>query len=91
MKEQHHPGRKEEGQECSSEDGEEKENFVEEEEADGTEGVPVPVGEFQGIGGPTLAQSDQLVSHQSEPSLLAIMKQMTQIIANIQEDSSSES
>ncbi|MBW0472102.1 hypothetical protein O181_011817 [Austropuccinia psidii MF-1] len=44
-----------------------------------------------GTGGPTLAQSDQPVSHQYEPSLLAIIQQMTQIIANIQEASSSES
>ncbi|MBW0586071.1 hypothetical protein O181_125786, partial [Austropuccinia psidii MF-1] len=36
------------------------------------------------------AQSDQPVSHQSEPSLLAIMQQMTQIMANHQEASSSE-
>ncbi|MBW0527115.1 hypothetical protein O181_066830 [Austropuccinia psidii MF-1] len=68
------------------EDGEE-----EEEESDGTEGVPAPVGASQGTGGPTLDQSDQPVSHQSEPSLLAIMQQMTQIMANIQEASVSES
>ncbi|MBW0568741.1 hypothetical protein O181_108456 [Austropuccinia psidii MF-1] len=68
----------------SSEDGEEeKENSVEEEESDGTEGVPALVGASQGTGGPTLAQS--------EPFLLAIMKQMTQIMANIQAASSSES
>ncbi|MBW0552770.1 hypothetical protein O181_092485 [Austropuccinia psidii MF-1] len=41
------------------EDGEEEEeNSVEEEESDGTEGVPAPVGESQGTGGPTLAQSN---------------------------------
>ncbi|MBW0490467.1 hypothetical protein O181_030182 [Austropuccinia psidii MF-1] len=68
----------------------EEENYVEEEESDGTEGVPAPVGASQGIGGPTLAQSDHPVSHQSEPSLLAIMQQMTQIMANLQEASSSE-
>ncbi|MBW0495302.1 hypothetical protein O181_035017 [Austropuccinia psidii MF-1] len=34
--------------------------------------------------------SNQPVSHQYEPSLLAIMQQMTQIIANLQEASSSE-
>ncbi|MBW0554007.1 hypothetical protein O181_093722 [Austropuccinia psidii MF-1] len=33
----------------------------EEEESDGTEGVPAPVGASQGAGGPTLAQSDQPV------------------------------
>ncbi|MBW0589296.1 hypothetical protein O181_129011 [Austropuccinia psidii MF-1] len=66
------------------EDGEE-----EEEESDGTEGVPAPVEASQGTGAPTLAQSNQPVSHQSEPSLLAIMQQMTQIMANLQAASSS--
>ncbi|MBW0531341.1 hypothetical protein O181_071056 [Austropuccinia psidii MF-1] len=56
---------------------EEGENYVEEEESDGTESSPAPVGVPQGTGGPTLAQSDQPGSHQSEPSLLAIMQQMT--------------
>ncbi|MBW0492733.1 hypothetical protein O181_032448 [Austropuccinia psidii MF-1] len=74
------------------EDGEEEEeNSVEEEWSDGTEGVPAPVGESQGTRGPTLAQSHQPVSHKSEPSLLAIMQQITQIMANIQVASSSES
>ncbi|MBW0527144.1 hypothetical protein O181_066859 [Austropuccinia psidii MF-1] len=74
------------------EDGEEEEkNSVEEEESDGTEGFPRPVGETQGTGGPTVAQYNQPVSHQYEPSLLAIMQQMTQIMANLQTDSSSES
>ncbi|MBW0550382.1 hypothetical protein O181_090097 [Austropuccinia psidii MF-1] len=72
-------------------DDEEEENSVEEEESDGTEGVPAPVGASQSTGGPTLAQSDQPVSHQSEPSLLAIMQQMTQIMANLQAASSSGS
>ncbi|MBW0500213.1 hypothetical protein O181_039928 [Austropuccinia psidii MF-1] len=64
------------------EDGEEEEdNSVEEEESDGTEGFLAPVGASQGIGGPTLAQSNQPVSHQSEPFLLAIMQKMTQIMA----------
>ncbi|MBW0534636.1 hypothetical protein O181_074351 [Austropuccinia psidii MF-1] len=63
----------------------------EEEESDGIEGVPPPVGASQGIGGPTLAQYIQPVSHQSEPSLLAIMQQMTQIMANIQAASYSDS
>ncbi|MBW0501640.1 hypothetical protein O181_041355, partial [Austropuccinia psidii MF-1] len=62
----------------------------EEEESDGTEGVPAPVGASQGTGGPTLTQSNQPVSHQSEPSLLAIMQQMTQIMANLQTAFSSE-
>ncbi|MBW0525013.1 hypothetical protein O181_064728 [Austropuccinia psidii MF-1] len=67
------------------EDGEEQEeNSLEEEESDVTEGVPSPVGESQGTGGPTPAQSNQPISHQSEPSLLAIMQQMTQIMANLQ-------
>ncbi|MBW0508209.1 hypothetical protein O181_047924 [Austropuccinia psidii MF-1] len=66
------------------EDGEEEEeDSVEEEESDGTEGVPAPVGASQGTGGPTLAQSDQPVSHHSEPSLLDIMQQMTHIMANL--------
>ncbi|MBW0508715.1 hypothetical protein O181_048430 [Austropuccinia psidii MF-1] len=60
------------------EDGEEEEeNSVEEEESDGTEGVPAPVGASQSTGGPTLAQSNQPASHQSEASLLAIMKDDT--------------
>ncbi|MBW0526342.1 hypothetical protein O181_066057, partial [Austropuccinia psidii MF-1] len=68
------------------EDGEEEEeNSVEEEESNGTEGFPSPVGASQGTGGPTLAQSDQ-----SEPSLLAIIQQMTQVMANLQLASSSE-
>ncbi|MBW0527918.1 hypothetical protein O181_067633 [Austropuccinia psidii MF-1] len=70
---------------------EEEENSVEEEESDGTKGVPAPVGAFQGIGGQTLAQFDQPVSHHSEPSLLAIFHQMAQIMANLQDAVSSES
>ncbi|MBW0532931.1 hypothetical protein O181_072646 [Austropuccinia psidii MF-1] len=70
---------------------EEEEKYVEEEGSDGTEGVPAPVGASQGTGGPTLAQSDQPVSHQSESSLLAIMQKMIQIMANIQAASVSES
>ncbi|MBW0507118.1 hypothetical protein O181_046833 [Austropuccinia psidii MF-1] len=71
-------------------DEEEEENSVKEEESDGTEGVPSPFGASQGTGGPTPSQSNQPVSHQSEPSLLGIMHQITQIIANIQAASSSE-
>ncbi|MBW0591216.1 hypothetical protein O181_130931, partial [Austropuccinia psidii MF-1] len=66
------------------------EDGEEEEESDGTEGVPAPVEAPQGTGGPTLAQSNQPIPHQSEPSLLAIMQQMTQIMANLQAASSSE-
>ncbi|MBW0529328.1 hypothetical protein O181_069043 [Austropuccinia psidii MF-1] len=73
------------------EDGEEEEeNSVEEEESDSTEGVPAPVGASQGTGGPTLAQSDQPVSHQSEPSLSTIMQQITQMMANLSAASSSK-
>ncbi|MBW0561210.1 hypothetical protein O181_100925 [Austropuccinia psidii MF-1] len=72
-------------------DEEEEENSAEEEESDGTESAPAPVGAPKGTGGATLSQSDQPVSHQSEPSLLAITQQMTQIMANLQETSSSES
>ncbi|MBW0557483.1 hypothetical protein O181_097198 [Austropuccinia psidii MF-1] len=72
-------------------DEKEGENSAEVEESEGTEAAPSPVGASQGIGRPTLAQSDQPVSHQSEPSLLAIMQQMTQIITNLQAASSSES
>ncbi|MBW0572465.1 hypothetical protein O181_112180 [Austropuccinia psidii MF-1] len=62
-REQHHPGRKEEG---PGEDGEEEEGIsVEEEESDGTEAAPAPVGASEGTRGPTLAQSDQPVSHQT--------------------------
>ncbi|MBW0573893.1 hypothetical protein O181_113608, partial [Austropuccinia psidii MF-1] len=43
-----------------------------------------------GTRGPTLAQSDHPVSHQTEPSLLAIMQQMTQIMVNLQASASSE-
>ncbi|MBW0488468.1 hypothetical protein O181_028183 [Austropuccinia psidii MF-1] len=38
------------------------------EDSDGTEGVPAPVGESQGTEGPTIAKSNQLVSHQSRSS-----------------------
>ncbi|MBW0484165.1 hypothetical protein O181_023880 [Austropuccinia psidii MF-1] len=69
---------------------EEEENSVEEGESYGNEGVPSPVRASQGTGGPMLAQSKNLVSHQSGPALLAIMQQMTQIMANIQANSSSE-
>ncbi|MBW0501509.1 hypothetical protein O181_041224 [Austropuccinia psidii MF-1] len=71
-------------------DEEEEENSVEEEVSEGTEAAPAPVGASKGTGRPTLAQSDQPVSHQSEPSLLAIMQKITQIMANLQAASSSE-
>ncbi|MBW0551984.1 hypothetical protein O181_091699 [Austropuccinia psidii MF-1] len=69
----------------------EEDNSVAEEESDGTKAAPAPVGASQGPGGPTLAQSNQPVSHQSEPFLLVIMQQMTQIMANLQAASSSDS
>ncbi|MBW0586316.1 hypothetical protein O181_126031 [Austropuccinia psidii MF-1] len=72
-------------------DDDEEENSEEEEESDGTEGVPAPVGASQSTGRPTLAQSDQPVSYQSEPSLLVIIQQMTQIMATLQAASSSGS
>ncbi|MBW0551129.1 hypothetical protein O181_090844 [Austropuccinia psidii MF-1] len=76
---------------CPGEDGEEEEeNSVEEEKSDGTEAAPAPVGASEGTRGPVLAQSDQPVSQQTEPSLLAIMQQMTQIMANLQAAASSK-
>ncbi|MBW0571963.1 hypothetical protein O181_111678 [Austropuccinia psidii MF-1] len=75
----------------SGEDGkEEEENSVEEEESDGTEAAPTPMGASKGTRRPTLAQSDQPVSHQTEPSLLAIMQKMTQIMAILQAAASYE-
>ncbi|MBW0551219.1 hypothetical protein O181_090934 [Austropuccinia psidii MF-1] len=68
--------------------GEEKEeNSVKKEASCGTEASPAPVGESQGTGGPTPAQSNQPVSHKYEPSLLAIMQKTTQIMANFQTSS----
>ncbi|MBW0523877.1 hypothetical protein O181_063592 [Austropuccinia psidii MF-1] len=67
-----------------------EDGYEEEEDSYGTEGVDAPVGACQGTGGPTLAQSNQPVSHQSEPSSLDIMQKLTQIMANLQADSSSE-
>ncbi|MBW0481957.1 hypothetical protein O181_021672 [Austropuccinia psidii MF-1] len=49
-------------------DEEEEENFVEMEESHGTEGVPAPMRASQGTGWLTLAQSNQPISHKSEPS-----------------------
>ncbi|MBW0589095.1 hypothetical protein O181_128810 [Austropuccinia psidii MF-1] len=60
------------------------------EESDGTDRGPAPVEASQGTGGPTLEQYNQPASHQSEPSLLAIMQQRTQIMENLQAASSSE-
>ncbi|MBW0461363.1 hypothetical protein O181_001078 [Austropuccinia psidii MF-1] len=52
------------GEAPSRKEGKEEENSVEEEESDGTEGVPAPVGASQGTGVSTLDQSNQPVSHQ---------------------------
>ncbi|MBW0526970.1 hypothetical protein O181_066685 [Austropuccinia psidii MF-1] len=66
------------------EDGEEEEeNYVEVEVSDGTEGVPAPVGTSQSTGGLTIAQCNKPDYHASRPSSLAIMQQITQIMANI--------
>ncbi|MBW0532131.1 hypothetical protein O181_071846 [Austropuccinia psidii MF-1] len=70
---------------------EKEENSVGKEESNSTEGVPAPVGESQGTGGLNLALSNQPVCDHSGPSLLAIMQQMTQIRANLQAASISES
>ncbi|MBW0479569.1 hypothetical protein O181_019284 [Austropuccinia psidii MF-1] len=73
------------------EDGEEKEeNSVQEEESEGTEGLPAPVGESQGTGGPALFQSNQPVSNGSEQSLSVIFQKMTKGMAKVQAASSSE-
>ncbi|MBW0475538.1 hypothetical protein O181_015253 [Austropuccinia psidii MF-1] len=55
---------------------EEQENSVEEEDSDGTKGVLSPVKV-------NLDKSNKPISPQSEPSVLEIMQQMTQIMANI--------
>ncbi|MBW0555091.1 hypothetical protein O181_094806 [Austropuccinia psidii MF-1] len=60
-----------------AEDGEEEENSVEEEESDGTEATPAPMGASEGTRGPTLAQSDQPVPHQTEPSLAPAFKTLS--------------
>ncbi|MBW0523125.1 hypothetical protein O181_062840 [Austropuccinia psidii MF-1] len=69
---------------------EEEGNSVKEEESYGNEGFPAAVVESQVTGGPTLAQYNKPVSHKSELSLLEILQQMTQIMTNLQSDSSSE-
>ncbi|MBW0590313.1 hypothetical protein O181_130028 [Austropuccinia psidii MF-1] len=61
-------------------DADEEENSVEEKGSSGTEASPVSVGKSSGTGGPIIAQSNQ-----PETSLLAIMQQMTQMMANLQE------
>ncbi|MBW0471890.1 hypothetical protein O181_011605 [Austropuccinia psidii MF-1] len=66
--------------------GVEEESSVEEDESESTEAAPAPVGASEGTRRPTLAQSDQ-----PEPSLLAMLQQMTQIMANLQAASPSES
>ncbi|MBW0481823.1 hypothetical protein O181_021538 [Austropuccinia psidii MF-1] len=68
----------------TGEDGEEEEeSSVEEEGSDGTEAAPAPVGESEGTRGPTLAQYDQLGSHQTEPFLLGAMTSMLWTIGTL--------
>ncbi|MBW0550233.1 hypothetical protein O181_089948 [Austropuccinia psidii MF-1] len=69
---------------------EEEENFVEEKVSDCTEGVPAPVGESQGTGGPMISHSHEPVSHQSKLSLFTNIQLMTKSMDNLQEASSSE-
>ncbi|MBW0479847.1 hypothetical protein O181_019562 [Austropuccinia psidii MF-1] len=72
------------------EDCEEEENYVQEEGSEGIEGVFSLVGASEGTGGPALAQYHDPFSHQPEPYLLSVIKQMTQIMANIKAASFSE-
>ncbi|MBW0461777.1 hypothetical protein O181_001492 [Austropuccinia psidii MF-1] len=65
-------------------DEEEEINSVEEEDSVGTEVAPALVKESQGNGGLTISQSNQPVSNKYEPSFLAIMKQILQIMAKLQ-------
>ncbi|MBW0470770.1 hypothetical protein O181_010485 [Austropuccinia psidii MF-1] len=65
--------------------------YDEEEGPEGTEVLPAPVGAFEGAGGTTLAQYNRAACPKSETSLFDIMQQMTQTMANLQADSSSES
>ncbi|MBW0501746.1 hypothetical protein O181_041461 [Austropuccinia psidii MF-1] len=44
-----------------------------ENDSDGTEAVPAPVAESESAGGPTLANSNNTVSHKSYTPLLKIM------------------
>ncbi|MBW0509577.1 hypothetical protein O181_049292 [Austropuccinia psidii MF-1] len=65
-------------------DADEEESSVEEEGSDSTEAAHTPVRESQGNGGVTISQSNQPASHQSGPSLLAIIHQKIHIMANLQ-------
>ncbi|MBW0487921.1 hypothetical protein O181_027636 [Austropuccinia psidii MF-1] len=67
-----------------------EDDSVEEEQSNGIESVPSPLGASEVTEGPTPAQSNQPVSHQSEQFLFSITQQMTQNMANRQADSSSE-
>ncbi|MBW0506573.1 hypothetical protein O181_046288 [Austropuccinia psidii MF-1] len=71
-------------------DVEEEESSVQGEASNSTAAAPTPVGASEGTEWPLLAQCNQHVSHQSEPSLLDIIQQMTQTMAHIQAASSSE-
>ncbi|MBW0549795.1 hypothetical protein O181_089510 [Austropuccinia psidii MF-1] len=55
----------------------------EEEDSEYNEAFPDPMGDSEGTGEPTLDKYNKPFSHQSNPFLLAIMQQMTQIMANI--------
>ncbi|MBW0582284.1 hypothetical protein O181_121999 [Austropuccinia psidii MF-1] len=73
------------------EDGkEEEDNSVEEEESEGIEVFPSPVGKSEGTGRPTLAQYDKPYSHQIDLVILGILKSMTQMMATLQLAFSSE-
>ncbi|MBW0507057.1 hypothetical protein O181_046772 [Austropuccinia psidii MF-1] len=74
------------GENCEEEEA----NSVGEKAPDVTEVVPAALGASEGAGGPTLAHSSKPISYQSEPSLLALMQQMTQNMANLQASPSSE-
>ncbi|MBW0460834.1 hypothetical protein O181_000549 [Austropuccinia psidii MF-1] len=56
----------------------------EEEDSDGIEVVPDPVGASESTLGPTIAQYNQPFSNQSDPSLLEIMQQVTGIMDSLQ-------
>ncbi|MBW0474860.1 hypothetical protein O181_014575 [Austropuccinia psidii MF-1] len=66
------------------------EDCEEEEDSKDTEVVPAILGASNGTGGPNSTQYNNPVSHLYDPSILVIMKKMTQIMANIQAASSSQ-
>ncbi|MBW0475564.1 hypothetical protein O181_015279 [Austropuccinia psidii MF-1] len=66
------------------------EDSEEEEESEGTKGVPSPVGVSESTGGKTLAQSNKPACHHPGPSVLDTTHKINKIMANIQVASSSE-